>query len=134
MSKQPMYYDRKLVTSPIQWCVCLSPEAFNKAQRQLNVPKAHRGEWITQGFNATVHHIVDEGREYSVVCYRPDSTKSRAQQFAMLVHEAVHIWQRIRESMGETTPSCEFEAYSIQSISQDLMQALDTHLSKKRVK
>jgi len=129
-----MYYDRNLIRSPIQWAICLTPEAFDKAQKQLNVPKQYRGEWITDGFNATVHHITDADRKYSVVCYRPDKTRSRSQQFAMLVHEAVHIWQRIREAMGENAPSSEFEAYSIQSISQDLMQSLDEHFSNRRKK
>lgn len=38
----------------------------------------------------------------------------------LLLHEAVHIWQRIKQLMGESEPSREFEAYSIQSIAQDL--------------
>jgi hypothetical protein len=41
---------------------------------------------------------------------------------ALLVHEAVHVWQLFRESIGEHGPSKEFEAYSIQAISQRLME------------
>lgn len=39
---------------------------------------------------------------------------------ALLTHEAVHVWQHIRERMSEDAPSSEFEAYSIQRIAQDL--------------
>ena len=40
---------------------------------------------------------------------------------AMIVHEAVHVWQEIREMMYEKEPSSEFEAYSIQQIASNLM-------------
>lgn len=39
-----------------------------------------------------------------------------------LLHEAVHIWQRIRKLMGEKKPRTEFEAYSIQRIAQYLYE------------
>lgn len=42
------------------------------------------------------------------------------QVYGLLLHEAVHIWQRIKVLMGEKEPSIEFEAYSIQRIAQDL--------------
>jgi hypothetical protein len=41
----------------------------------------------------------------------------------LLVHEAVHAFQWVCESIGEGAPSKEFEAYSIQSIAQDLLSA-----------
>jgi hypothetical protein len=41
----------------------------------------------------------------------------------MLVHEAVHVWQFHCENIGEREPSIEFEAYSIQAVSQFLMEA-----------
>lgn len=34
----------------------------------------------------------------------------------LVVHEAAHVWQFIREEMGEEKPSGEFEAYSLQKI------------------
>ena len=45
------------------------------------------------------------------------------EQPALLVHEAVHVWQAFCEDIGEKSPSDEFEAYSIQSISYELMTA-----------
>jgi hypothetical protein len=45
------------------------------------------------------------------------------QVYALLVHEAVHIWQDVKHRIGEDNPSSEFEAYAIQNISQELMLA-----------
>ena len=41
----------------------------------------------------------------------------------LIVHEAVHVWQFVRENIGESNPSSEFEAYAIQAISQELIEA-----------
>lgn len=41
---------------------------------------------------------------------------------SLLLHEAVHVWQKVRFLMGESSPSSEFEAYSIQRIAQDLFE------------
>lgn len=49
-----------------------------------------------------------------------ESERSLIQIHGLLLHEAVHIWQRVRTLMGESDPSKEFEAYSIQRIAQDL--------------
>ncbi len=46
---------------------------------------------------------------------------TKVQIMGILVHEAVHIWQEIRTAMGEDNPSSEFEAYSIERISEDLI-------------
>ncbi|KCY47724.1 hypothetical protein J715_3367 [Acinetobacter baumannii 1571545] len=42
--------------------------------------------------------------------------------YGLLLHEAVHVWQKVKKLMGEKEPSSEFEAYSIQSIAQDLFK------------
>ena len=41
----------------------------------------------------------------------------------LIVHEAVHVFQSLREDIGEDRPSEEFEAYSIQNISLNLIDA-----------
>lgn len=43
----------------------------------------------------------------------------------LLLHEAVHVWQRVKKLMGELEPSVEFEAYSIQRIAQDLFSMFE---------
>lgn len=56
-----------------------------------------------------------------------EGAHSRVEIAGVLAHEATHVWQHIREEIGEEKPSSEFEAYSVQAIFQGLYQAwLDT--------
>jgi hypothetical protein len=41
----------------------------------------------------------------------------------LLVHEAMHVWRDIRNTIGEAEPSSEFEAYAMQNIISELMYA-----------
>lgn len=41
----------------------------------------------------------------------------------LLTHEAVHVWQDMTAHMGAERPSSEFEAYGIQNILSDLIDA-----------
>lgn len=45
--------------------------------------------------------------------------------YALLAHEAVHVWQEIREAMNEDRPSSEFEAYAIQHVVVELANAYE---------
>lgn len=44
---------------------------------------------------------------------------------SLLVHEGMHIWRDIREKIGEEHPSSEFEAYAMQNIVADLIEAYE---------
>lgn len=58
-----------------------------------------------------------------IVCMAQMKGAELEQYYSLLVHEAVHIFQRVCDYIGEDKPSDEFEAYSIQAISQELMYA-----------
>lgn len=57
---------------------------------------------------------------YAVVQLGDTSERKLIEIYGLLLHEAVHIWQKVKKLMGEKEPSSEFEAYSIQAIAQDL--------------
>jgi hypothetical protein len=45
---------------------------------------------------------------------------------SLLVHEGAHVWQDLREALGEKEPSSEFEAYAMQIIASELIAAYET--------
>lgn len=59
---------------------------------------------------------------YAVVQLGDTSERKPIEVYGLLLHEAVHVWQKVRKLMGEKEPSSEFEAYSIQAIAQDLFE------------
>lgn len=59
---------------------------------------------------------------YAVVQLGDTSERKLVEIYGLLLHEAVHVWQKVKKLMGEKEPSSEFEAYSIQAIAQDLFK------------
>lgn len=120
---KPAWCDRALFKSPIFYTVCTSEAAFRKEMKRLEIPQSDIPQFISEGAHATAHHFKESDGvgASTIVCIRPAPEKDQIVVAGLLVHEAVHIWQRIRESIGEDSPSSEFEAYSVQWISQQLM-------------
>jgi hypothetical protein len=54
-----------------------------------------------------------------------------ASVIGLLTHEAAHIWQQMREHIGEDDPSSEFEAYAMQAIIQSLWTGFEKTRSWK---
>lgn len=75
-------------------------------------------EFLSAGADAQVDFYQDSA--YAIVQIGDVSKRTPVETYGLLLHEAVHIWQRVKQRMGESNPSTEFEAYSIQSIAQDL--------------
>ena len=114
---------RDLITGPYL-ALCTSEADFHRAMKHCKVPREQWATWITDGADATTHQLTNpDGGRLCVVCIRAGEQHSGVQIAAMLVHEAVHVWQFHCQNIGEREPSSEFEAYSIQAISQRLMQA-----------
>ena len=68
----------------------------------------------------------------SFVCLAPGPEITGIQIAAILAHEAVHIWQLIRREIGEDKPGDEGEAYAVQHITQELLQAYADLTIKRR--
>jgi hypothetical protein len=116
------WLDRNLAAPGPYLCLCLSQKDYEKAFRYLGVDIF--APWINQNAQATTHLFSSkDGELAAVVCLGNYSSLTAVQTAALLVHEAVHVWQAYCDFYGEKQPGAEQEAYAIQSISQSLMTA-----------
>lgn len=98
-----------------------SQKRFEAYLKDIGFPGAY-GPFVAPGANATTHTYSNEdGDLCCLVCISDFDEQDPVQVASLLVHEAVHVWQRVRENMRERDPSPEFEAYSVQAIAQNLM-------------
>lgn len=101
-----------------------SQEEFNQALKDINLPD-HKDDFIPNGWPACTHTF--ENVNGSIACIVGFDMKKAAEQdpidvAALLVHEAVHVWQHNESGAGKL--GCfgdEGEAYAIQNISTQLM-------------
>lgn len=127
------WMDRTLVYSFVEYGLCVDERAFRKALRKLKQADAATKPFLsTPQSHATAHLMADpHDRQVIIVCIHPNPVGITIQQVnAMLVHEAVHIWQCIKDHIGEDAPGAEFEAYSIQAIAQNLMVSYDEQVAR----
>lgn len=126
------WLDRSLVESPAFYCLCTSEKQYKKVLKELGIKNPD--VWLNVGGDATVH-VIENTKNTSklccIVCIDITKGHSIPQIMALLVHEAVHIWQYIRESLGEDSPSAEFEAYAIQRLSLELMTQMYSKVKPK---
>ena len=114
----------ELILSPVKYSLCTTEKLFHKELRRLGCPRNTWPKFTSNDWSGAAAHsfVSDSGKISVIVCIRPRSEHTGIQIASLLVHEAVHIWQEIRAVIGEKEPSSEFEAYSIQMISQNLME------------
>jgi hypothetical protein len=127
-----VWCDRMLVCSPYYYGLCISEEQFHRELQELGLPRADWPAFLsTEQADATAHRFKsDKGAHCILVCIRFQPQRDGIEVAALLVHEAMHIWRHIREHIGEQEPSAEFEAYSVQWISQQLMLQYRQYLAQ----
>lgn len=128
MSKKPsvLWCSRDIFYSCVAYTIITNEEDFWKEVQKLGVPREIVGPWVGAGSNARTHKFVyhEEGKstECAVIAFPASPDRDPEEVIGLIVHEAMHVWQWILEGIGESKPSCEFEAYSVQSIVQSLLR------------
>ena len=128
-TKNPMWLSKEVGIHLCHWCLCLSEDALNKVQRQLE--KEGRDFYLKfPSGGAECKFVYRDGRLTDcIVCLV--ETDDPIENAVSLVHEAVHIWQGFCDYIGEENPSKEFEAYTIQNITQRLFDAYKLALEQR---
>ena len=116
------WMDRCLYESPYHLTLCTTEKQFRRELKTLDLSKS---DWpnftVNDHSHAACHWFSSRFGQICIVCIRPNRKRTIHQINALIVHECVHLWQAIKEHIGEREPSKEFEAYAIQSLVQGLM-------------
>lgn len=129
--------DRTLIRSMYDYGLCFTEKDFRDTLRAQGLDELEFGKsGLGDKGGATVSfYKCPKGQRLAIVCLGKGYEKLTIPQlYGILVHESVHIWQAIRDSMEENEPSMEFEAYSIQRISQNLIQQYENKIAKRKLK
>lgn len=123
--KKIIYCDRGWF--PLFYAFCPTEDAWDREVKRLDDPKARYPE-----HEAATSKIFDDRKgEQNSICIvtlrkdkHADFRRHDPGTVALLVHEAVHVWQAMMEAMGERDrPRSEIEAYAIQCIFAELYRA-----------
>lgn len=119
---KPQWLNRGLVTGPY-YTLCLDEKDFHREMRRMKLPRNVWPAFMGSDHADATAHILENptGDLCVVVCLAGWASRKPIEVAGLLVHEAVHIWQEFCARIGENKPSAEFEAYSIQLLSQELM-------------
>lgn len=98
---------------------CPSKQAWKREMKRLGASEP----WPDTAGRTTV--LESKGKTRIIVTLNPDheAGASRIQVAGLLAHEAVHVWQFIKQNTGVEKPDWETEAYSVQAIFQNLYRA-----------
>lgn len=107
---------------PVDIGFCPSKKAWDREIKRLNGTQPWP-ESADKGGYAILGHNDVTGCSTILVCVGRGAERNALDVILTIVHEAVHVWQFVREVIGERSPGIEMEAYGIDGISRGLIDA-----------
>lgn len=132
LSTHPMWMSKEVGIPLMDWCLCITEEAYRKAHKQLEKQgKRIAYKWIDSGAECQFVYVEGKLTDCIVCMVEKEDPVDNA---AYLVHEAVHVFQHLCQQIGEDNPSIEFEAYTIEYIAVRLFHAYRRALIQRKEK
>ncbi len=102
---------------------CPNEKAWRKGLKQLGLSRRENPYPTSDGHLHTFHR--NDGPPVCIVTVQDgaESTRGLSEIIGVLIHESAHVWQDIRQYIGETAPGAEMEAYALQTITQGMISA-----------
>lgn len=123
------WLDRTLVRSPFYYCLCLTKKQFRHKLKECGIDENERHKFTKDDDSGKARWYESNGKQFVFICLTPND-HDLVEVHGLLVHEAIHMWQWIKEYYGEEAPSKEFEAYSLQNITQSLFEEYERQTKK----
>lgn len=117
--------------------LCTTKADYWRLLRKIKFPKALADEWLLDDGCAATHEVQPDGdpKAHVIVCIPlPEDDEDLWANVALLAHEAVHVWQAVRDHIAEKEPSSEFEAYAVQSAFEKLLDEYRKQIDRKKPK
>lgn len=115
--KTTKWLDRSLINGPYL-CLCLTEADLKKVSRRFKTTL----DWPD---NSGACYTLESGDKLAcVVTLRNVVGASLEGIIGLLAHEATHVKQSTMKFIVEKAPSSEFEAYTMQNITQNLLEEL----------
>jgi len=114
--KKAKWLEKVFLGQPTKIGYASTPEEFIELQRLAGLSHGEMDNWCCDGRTLAMMHYYDG---VIIVCSPLSACDST------LVHEAVHVFQRMMLDIGEPQAGHEIEAYFIQAISEQLIKARD---------
>lgn len=109
---------------PIYFGFTTDAESFAKEMKRLGIEDPP--PFVSSGWGATTHVITDDQAQVAattvVVCLKRRSGVTRAQEVALLAHEACHVWNAVNKAMNGPCPGGEHQAYGVQWLTQRMVE------------
>jgi hypothetical protein len=106
---------------PVQFGFTTKEKDFHLEMKRLEITE--EVIFVREGATAATHYVWKDELLIIIVALKVPRKTTRAQIYGLLIHEAVHVWQKILDHINEkTAPGREIEAYHIQTIAQAMIE------------